>query len=58
MEPTSLIENTSRAIVVVGIDTERIYVNGPALPQAPIQAPHGDFDLARIAYDDLFAVIM
>lgn len=51
-------ENTSHAIVVVGIDTEQIYVNDPALPQAPIQVPHGDFDLARIEYNDLFAAIM
>jgi uncharacterized protein YvpB len=50
-------ENTSHAIVVIGIDAEQIYVNDPALLQAPVFVSHGDFELARIEYDELYAVL-
>lgn len=49
-------EQTDHAVVVVGMDSQYIYVNDPAFEIAPILVPLGDFDLAWLAKDEDFAV--
>ena len=45
------------AVVLVGMDTEHVYLNDPEWPDAPIQAPIGDFDLAWLARGERFALL-
>lgn len=49
---------TDHAVVVVGIDSQYIYLNDPAFEIAPIIVPRGEFDLAWLAKDEDFAVCM
>jgi len=51
-------EQTDHAIVVVGLDEEFIYLNDPAFPNAPIQVSRGEFDLAWLARDEAYAVVV
>lgn len=39
-------EDSDHAVVVVGLDDNLVYLNDPEFPDAPIQVPRGDFDLA------------
>jgi len=48
---------SEHAVVVTGMDSHYIYVNDPAFDIAPILVPHGDFDLAWLAQEELYAVI-
>lgn len=49
--------NTQHAVVVVGMDQAHVYLNDPEFPAAPIQTPLGDFDLAWLAQDEVYAVL-
>lgn len=49
--------NTLHAVVVVGITENQIYLNDPEFPEAPIEAPVGDFELAWLPQDERYAVI-
>jgi ABC-type bacteriocin/lantibiotic exporter with double-glycine peptidase domain len=48
---------SEHAVVVTGMDSQYIYVNDPAFDIAPILVPYGDFDLAWLAQEELYAVI-
>ncbi|MEK7442691.1 MAG: C39 family peptidase [Chloroflexota bacterium] len=50
-------EDTGHALLVVGLDDDSVYVNDPAFPDAPIQISRGDFDLAWLEFDELYAVL-
>ncbi len=50
-------EDTSHAVVVVGMDTQSVYINDPGFPNAPIVVPHGDFDLAWLEHNEYYAVL-
>ena len=45
------------AVVLVGMDEEYVYLNDPEWPNAPIQTPIGDFDLAWLARGERFALL-
>ncbi len=45
------------AVVVVGFDENYVYVNDPAFPNSPIPVSIGDFDLAWLEFDELYAVL-
>lgn len=45
------------AVVVVGLDQHYVYLNDPGFPDAPIQVSHGDFDLAWLERDEVYAVL-
>lgn len=49
--------DTDHAVVVVGLDSQFVYLNDPFLPQAPIFVPRGDFELAWLERDEFFAVV-
>jgi ABC-type bacteriocin/lantibiotic exporter with double-glycine peptidase domain len=49
--------NTDHAVVVVGMDDEYIHLNDPEFDLAPLLTPIGDFDLAWLARDELYAVL-
>jgi ABC-type bacteriocin/lantibiotic exporter with double-glycine peptidase domain len=48
---------TDHALVVVGMDDEYIYVNDPEFPVGTIQVAIGDFDLAWLERDEMYAVL-
>jgi ABC-type bacteriocin/lantibiotic exporter with double-glycine peptidase domain len=48
---------SEHAVVIAGIDSQYIFVNDPAFDIAPILVPHGDFDLAWLAQEELYAVV-
>ncbi|MCB0190684.1 MAG: C39 family peptidase [Anaerolineae bacterium] len=50
--------DTDHAIVVVGLDETYIYLNDPEFPDAPLQVPHGDFDLAWLEWDECYATFI
>ena len=50
--------NEKHAVVVVGIDDNYVYLNDPAFPTPAIPVSHGDFDLAWLEWDELYAVLM
>jgi len=51
-------QQTAHAVVVVGVTAQSIYLNDPALPNAPVRVPRGDFDLAWLEHDEQYAVVM
>jgi ABC-type bacteriocin/lantibiotic exporter with double-glycine peptidase domain len=51
-------EETDHAVVVVGLDDTHIYVNDPAFPNAPTLVSRGDFELAWLEWDELYAVLV
>lgn len=50
-------EQTDHAVVVMGLDDHHIYVNDPAFPDAPKEITRGDFDLAWLELDEMYAVL-
>jgi len=48
---------SEHAVVVVGIDSRSVYLNDPELPDAPVEVPLGDFDLAWLERDEFYAVL-
>ncbi len=48
----------NHAVVVTGLDDDYIYLNDPAFTNAPIQVRRGDFDLAWLAQDEYYALLM
>lgn len=54
----SRFEEVAHAIVVVGMDKKMVYINDPAFETAPLQVSHGEFQLARIDFDELYAVLL
>lgn len=52
-------ENVSvrHAVVVVGMDSEYIYLNDPEFDNAPIQASLGDFDLAWFEQEEVYVIL-
>ncbi|NEP85227.1 MAG: hypothetical protein F6K39_48365 [Okeania sp. SIO3B3] len=51
-------ERTEHAVVVVGLDETFVYLNDPDFPDAPIQTPRNEFDLAWLEQDEHYAVLM
>lgn len=49
--------DTGHAVVVVGMDEDTVYLNDPALGEAPQTVSRGDFQLAWLARDYRYAVI-
>ena len=49
--------NVDHAVVLVGMDGTRAFVNDPAFAGAPISIPLGDFDLAWLEHNEMYAVI-
>ena len=47
----------AHAVVVVGIDKKFVYLNDPALDDAPIPVELAEFDLAWLEMDNLLCVI-
>ena len=50
-------EATGHAVVIVGIEGGKIYLNDPAFPDAPRAVSMGDFELAWIDADQFYALI-
>ena len=50
-------EDTDHAVVVLGVDAGIAIVNDPILPFGHQQIPISELELARIAFDDLCAVV-
>ena len=50
-------ESANHALVVVGLDEDYVYVHDPEFPNAPLQVSIGDFDLAWLEHDEMYAVI-
>jgi ABC-type bacteriocin/lantibiotic exporter with double-glycine peptidase domain len=51
-------DDRSHAVVVVGLEDEHIYLNDPELDFAPIQVSRGDFDLAWLEWDEMYATLI
>jgi len=49
--------HVSHAVVIIGMDTQFVYLNDPAFTSSPIRVPTGDFDLAWLERDEMFAVL-
>lgn len=50
-------EDTDHAVVVLGIEPDVAIINDPILPTGERRVPIAHFELARIAFNDLCAVI-
>lgn len=50
-------EATRHAVVVVGLDTERVYLNDPFFNAAPQSLPRLEFELAWDEFDNAYAVL-
>ncbi|MBV7333960.1 C39 family peptidase [Chloroflexi bacterium TSY] len=50
--------STGHAVVVVGMDNEYIYLNDPEMSDGPTKVLLGDFDLAWLEQDELYAVLV
>lgn len=51
-------DTLQHAVVVVGMDSNSVYLNDPGFHESPIQVPIGDFDLAWLEQDERYAVLM
>ncbi len=51
-------EPTGHALVVVGIDESRVFVNDPAFSEAPKSFTIADLELAWLEMDQFFAIIL
>ncbi|MDM8532638.1 cysteine peptidase family C39 domain-containing protein [Anaerolineales bacterium HSG25] len=51
-------ETGDHAVVVIGLDSDYIHLNDPAFAEAPIRVSHGDFDLAWLERDEVYATFM
>lgn len=51
-------EERSHAVVVAGLDDDLIYLNDPAFHDAPKAVSRGDFDLAWIKWDEMYATLI
>jgi len=51
-------EEVGHAVVVIGIDAEMVYLNDPEFTVAPLRVPLAEFQLARIDFDELYAVLV
>lgn len=51
-------EETDHAVVVAGLDDKMVYLNDPDFLDAPIQVARGDFDLAWLEWEELYAALM
>lgn len=49
--------STGHAVVVVGMESEHIFLNDPGMPDGPTRVLLGDFDLAWLEQDELYAVL-
>jgi uncharacterized protein YvpB len=49
--------STNHALLVVGYDESRLYVNDPYYSEAHIAVPRGDFELAWLEHDYRYALI-
>ncbi len=50
-------DNVRHALVVAGMDAQRAYVFDPAFDPHPIRVSLGDLALARIKFDEAYAVL-
>ncbi|MCB0061067.1 MAG: peptidase C39 family protein [Caldilineaceae bacterium] len=50
-------DDTDHALVVAGMDEQSIYLHDPESPTAPTKVSLGDFDLAWLERDELYAVL-
>jgi ABC-type bacteriocin/lantibiotic exporter with double-glycine peptidase domain len=50
-------EPTNHAVVAVGIDDGKVYLNDPAFPDAPQVVPIDEFVLAWIEMDEYYALL-
>jgi ABC-type bacteriocin/lantibiotic exporter with double-glycine peptidase domain len=48
---------TDHAVVVVGFDNQFIYLHDPEFAESPINVSYGDFDLAWLEHNELYAVL-
>lgn len=48
---------TNHAVVVIGFEGDNILVNDPAVTEAPVRIPIGEFDLAWLNADNACAVV-
>lgn len=51
-------EAVDHAVVVVGMDDQSVYLNDPALTEAPLQVSCGDFDLAWLERDEFYTTFI
>lgn len=51
-------QSTLHAVLVVGMDERHVYLNDPGFPEAPVKISHGDFGLAWLERDELYAALM
>ncbi|HLB45575.1 MAG TPA: cysteine peptidase family C39 domain-containing protein [Anaerolineales bacterium] len=49
---------TDHSVVVVGLDDKSVYLNDPEFADAPIPVSRGDFDLAWLERDEIYAVLL
>lgn len=45
------------AVVVVGFDEQSVYLHDPEFAESPINVAYGDFDLAWLEHDEMYAVL-
>lgn len=50
-------DDTAHAIVLVGMDDNNFYVDDPEFAESPLRVPLGDFDLAWLEHDEMYAVL-
>ena len=51
-------ESSDHAVVLTGLDDEFVYLNDPAFLEAPIRVSRGEFDLAWLEKDEVYAVLI